>query len=96
MQIRWSPDACTGLLAIAQHIQQDDREAAVRVVKTIYDSAINLNVFPQRGRKGRVAGTRELPLPPLAFIIVYRVLSEAVEIVNIIHGAQLWPKAPTS
>jgi len=40
---------------------------------------------------GRVEGTRELPLPPLPFVIVYRVLPEAVEISNIIHGAQRWP-----
>ena len=36
-------------------------------------------------------GTRELPLPPLPFIVVYRTLSYAVEIANIIHGAQRWP-----
>ena len=37
--------------------------------------------------------TRELSLPPLPFIVVYRVLErvEAVEIVNLINGAQRWP-----
>ena len=93
MQIRWSPDAYADLLAIGQHIQRDDPEAALRVVNTLYENAVALNTFPNRGRKGRVAGTRELPLPPLPFIIVYRLLAEAVEIVNIIHGAQLWPRA---
>jgi plasmid stabilization system protein ParE len=36
-----------------------------------------------------------MPLPPLPFIVVYRVLEhlEAVEIVNLIHGAQRWPPA---
>jgi len=38
-----------------------------------------------------VEGTRELPLPPLPFVIVYRVLPEAIEISNIIHGARRWP-----
>jgi len=36
-------------------------------------------------------GTRELLLLPLPFIIVYRVKSDAVEIANIVHGAQRWP-----
>lgn len=35
--------------------------------------------------------TRELVLVPLPFIIVYRVLPSAVEIIRIIHGAQRWP-----
>jgi plasmid stabilization system protein ParE len=56
-------------------IREDDPSAALRTVTTIYDSAAALNTFPNRGRKGRVEGTRELPLPPLPFIIVYRVLA---------------------
>ena len=49
-------------------------------------------MFPYRGRLGRVSGTRELPLPPLPFIVVYRILGlDAVEIVNVIHGSQRWP-----
>jgi toxin ParE1/3/4 len=41
----------------------------------------------------QMEGTRELPLPPLPFIVIYRVLerADAVEIVNVIHGAQRWP-----
>ena len=44
---------------------------------------------------GRVEGTRELPVPPLPFIVVYRVLegADVVEIVNVVHGAQRWPPA---
>lgn len=92
MQVRWSPDAYDDLAAIGDHIRKDDPDAALRVVTTIYESARALKAFPNRGRKGRVKDTRELPLPPLPFIIVYRLLPEAVEIVNIIHGAQRWPR----
>jgi toxin ParE1/3/4 len=93
MLIRWSPEAYEDLAAIGRRIRQDDPAAALRTVTTIYNSAAALKKFPNRGRKGRVEGTRELPLPPLPFIVVYRVLSEAVEITNIIHGAQRWPKS---
>jgi plasmid stabilization system protein ParE len=43
------------------------------------------------GRPGRVAGTRELALAPLPFIVVYRVREYRVEIARILHGAQRWP-----
>jgi plasmid stabilization system protein ParE len=43
------------------------------------------------GRPRRVAGTRELALAPLPFIVVYRVKEDRVEIARILHGAQRWP-----
>ena len=86
-------DAADDLSDIVKYIQKDDREIARRVAKSIYESANALKNFPNRGRIGRVAGTRELPLPRLPLILVYRVHRAALEIVNIIHGAQLWPPA---
>jgi hypothetical protein len=38
-----------------------------------------------------VEGTRELPLPPLPFVVVYRVRKDIVDIANVIPGAQKWP-----
>ena len=86
MQVRWSPEAYEDLAAIGYRIPEDDSEAALQVVTRISDSASGLRTFGHRGGRGRVEGTRELPSPPLPFIIVYRVLSQAV--VSIIHGAR--------
>jgi toxin ParE1/3/4 len=91
MEVRWSPEAADDLAAIVAHIRKEDPDAAQRTAKDIYKRAGALRIFPNRGRQGRVKGTRELPLPPLPFIVVYRVLTHAVEIANIIHGAQRWP-----
>ena len=93
MRVRWSEDAADDLSDIVKYIRKDDREIARQVAKSIYESANALKNLPFRGRTGRVAGTRELPLPPLPFILVYRVSGAALEIVNILHGAQLWPPA---
>ena len=91
MDVRWAPRAADDLERIARYIQQNDPEAAHRVALTIYERAEGLRTSPKSFRPGRVEGTRELALPPLPFIIVYRVLPDAVEIVRIIHGAQRWP-----
>jgi len=91
MNIRWSPAAAENLSRIFDYIRPDNPSAAERVVRTIYDSAGSLESFPYRGRTGRVEGTRELVLPSLPFVIVYRVLDDAVEIAAVIHGAQRWP-----
>ena len=50
---------------------------------------MSLETFSDRGRPGRIDGTRELVRAP--YIIVYRVRSEAVEILRIYHSAQNWP-----
>jgi addiction module RelE/StbE family toxin len=93
MQIRWSPEAAADLDCIVSYISKESPDSAQRVAQSIYDRAGTLASFPRLGRTGRVRGTRELPLTPLPFIVVYRVLEKvgAVEIVSVIHGAQRWP-----
>lgn len=91
MQIRWSPAASEDLFHIIEFIRRENAPAAQRVAKSIYDHVGRLGSFPYLGRQGRVEGTREMPVPPLPFIVVYRVLQEAIEIAGVIHGAQRWP-----
>lgn len=91
MTIRWSPEAAHDFAGIVEYIHQQNPSAADRVAHSIYDSVTSLSFFPTRGRQGRVTGTRELVLPSLPFIVVYRVQSDAVEIVRVLHGAQRWP-----
>ena len=91
MQLRWSPKAADDLASIVLYIRQNNPVAAQRVAGEIYDRITRLAAFPNLGRTGRVSGTREFPLTPLPFIVIYRVLQDTVEIVAILHGAQRWP-----
>jgi toxin ParE1/3/4 len=52
---------------------------------------MGLEMFPNRGRVGRIAGTRELVFAPLPYIAVYRVNDKVAEILRIYHSAQNWP-----
>jgi toxin ParE1/3/4 len=91
MQVRWSPAAAEDFFRIIEYIRQENPLAAQRIARTVYESAGSLKSFPYKGRAGRVEGTRELPLPPLPFVVVYRLVRDIVEIANVIHGAQKWP-----
>jgi toxin ParE1/3/4 len=91
MEVRWSPEAADDLEGIVIRIRRDNPPAARRIADAMYQRCAGLQLFPNRGRRGRVAGTRELVLAPLPFIIVYRVKAEAVEIARIYHSAQNWP-----
>ena len=44
-------------------------------------------------RASRVPGTREAVVHP-NYILIYRVVSDAVEIVNVIHSRQQYPPEP--
>jgi toxin ParE1/3/4 len=91
MEIRWSPEAAEDLEHIVDRIRRDNPEAARQVAEIIYSRCASLENFPDRGRIGRIPGTRELVFAPLPYIVVYRVKPSAVEIVRIYHGAQIWP-----
>jgi toxin ParE1/3/4 len=91
MQVRWSTAASQDLFQIIEYIRRENAPAAQRVAKAIYDNISSLSLFPHRGRVGRVEGTRELPVPSLPFLVIYRVTHEAIEIAGVIHGAQRWP-----
>jgi toxin ParE1/3/4 len=82
---------CRRLFHIIEYIRRDSPQAAQRAAKAIYEGASSLTHFPHKGTVGRVEGTPELLLPSLPFILVYRIAKDAVEIANVIHGAQKYP-----
>jgi toxin ParE1/3/4 len=91
MRLRWTTPATNDLYDIVQHIQRDNPGAASDVAQTIYGGCSTLENFPHLGRKGRIAGTRELVFSGLPYIVVYRVVDPVIEILRIYHGAQDWP-----
>ena len=90
--IRWTPEAAEDLRIIHEYIGADSPAAAVRTVTTIYDSCEGLLHFPRKGRVGNTPGTREFALSPLPYILIYQVTDDAVEILQIRHGAQDWKR----
>ncbi|MEO5336194.1 MAG: type II toxin-antitoxin system RelE/ParE family toxin [Magnetospirillum sp. WYHS-4] len=67
--------------------------AAARLDERIRDSVASLAEFPNRGRPGRIVGTRELVMSDLPYIVVYRVTFDQLWILRIMHGARSLPEA---
>ena len=92
MLVRWTKPAARDLTQICDYIEEKASPAAARrVALSIYESVAALAKFPEQGRIGRKPGTRELVLSGLAYLSIYRVRGEAVEILRILHGARKWP-----
>ena len=82
------PEAIAHLDDIEAYISDHDPAAARRVVRAIRERAEILAGQPRMGREGRLAGTRELILAPLPYIVVYRVTEARVEVLAVVSGAR--------
>ncbi|MBI4906806.1 MAG: type II toxin-antitoxin system RelE/ParE family toxin [Acidobacteria bacterium] len=92
MLVRWTSPAADDLTRICDYTEERFGAAqARRAAMAIYDAADSLTDMPHRGRTGRKPGTRELTVFGLPFVVIYRVGSEALEIVRILHRARQWP-----
>ena len=92
MKLVWSPYALLDRDAIFSHIEVDNPRAAVHVDERIVAAVRRLIEFPESGRPGRIAGTRELVIPRTPYIAAYLVSLETVRILRVLHGAQIWPE----
>ena len=92
MRVRWTPEAADDLERICDYTASTDTERARRIAQTVAEGIASLRAFPNRGRPGRIDGTRELIFAPLPFVVVYEVHNE-VQVLRVLHGAQRWPPA---
>lgn len=88
MRIRWTPAAAEDLEHIKDYLTEHLPQFAQSTVLELYETIRSLKMWPSRGRIGREEGTRELVVPRLPYIVVYRVKEQAVEVLHIYHGAQ--------
>jgi addiction module RelE/StbE family toxin len=90
--LKWTKRALRRLDQIGATIAKDNINAAASVVARSVTSVDALADHPALGRIGRVAGTRELVITALPYIIPYRVKETTIEIVTVLHAAQKWPE----
>ena len=90
MQIIWTPEALQDRIVIWEYIVADNPLAAVKMDALFSHAANQLSLYPEMGRIGDVAGTREL-IPHESYRLIYEVKQSEVWILALIHTAQQWP-----
>jgi toxin ParE1/3/4 len=91
VRLVWAQHALADRDDIFKHIEADNPRAAVNVDDQIVAALRRLLDFPESGRPGRIAGTRELVIPRTPYIVAYLVTADRIRILRILHGAQVWP-----
>lgn len=91
MKLRWLRSGSESLRRQQAYIAADNPDAARRIGRRIRQAVLRLATFPYSGSLGSVPQTRELVVPGLPYLIVYRVREETVEILRVFHAARNWP-----
>jgi addiction module RelE/StbE family toxin len=92
LEVRWSELAKADRNHIFDYIDADNPAAAISVDERIWAAISGLQRFPEKGRPGRIQGTRELVLTGTPYLAAYMIKGEVVFVLRVFHGAQRWPR----
>ena len=90
LKLVWRARALSDLETILSYIADRNLAAADGLLETIETCTERLPEHPFLYRVGRVEGTREAVVHP-NYIVIYRVGTDLVEIVNVVHARQQYP-----
>ncbi|MHB0704117.1 type II toxin-antitoxin system RelE/ParE family toxin [Roseomonas mucosa] len=96
MIVRYTRQALADLDAARDYIGLDNPTAAAALAARLRDAIEGLKQFPERGRPGRVPGTRELVVPRTPFVVPYRIAGREIQVIAVLHGARAWPPGSES
>jgi len=92
LKLRITPKAYSDLEGILEYLEPRNPAAAEGLVERILDVTRGLEEMPERGRPGRVSGTRELVVTATNYLVAYRIHDESIEVLRVLHGRQRWPR----
>lgn len=90
LKLIWRETALNDLDRIILYIGSRNYPAALRLQMLMEDCAERLTHHPYLHRRGRIPETREAVVHP-NYVMVYRVGSDAVEVLNVVHSRQQYP-----
>lgn len=90
LPIRWNARALDKLDELIAYIAARNPTAADQLLERIEAAVLPASDHPYLYRSGRVSGTREIIAHP-NYIVVYRVLSDSIQVLNVLHAHQRYP-----
>jgi toxin ParE1/3/4 len=95
LEVKWSPEAIEDLESIAAYIARDSDFYARSVVSEILSLSRRIGAFPYIGRMVPEIGAEEVRERFVySYRLIYRIQSEQVLIVAVIHGKRLLEDVP--
>ena len=89
-KIVWSPLAREQVRELVAYIADYDATAAGNLRRRLEEVVQPLAEHPYMFRPGRVPGTREI-VAHANYLIVYRVLSDEIDITSVVHARREYP-----
>ena len=90
MRVVWTPEAVQDRLDIWDYIASDNPFAASQMDELFSHAATRLAEHPNLGKRGTIAGTREL-IPHESYRLVYEIKQETVWVLTLVSSARQWP-----
>ena len=88
--LRWEAEARRQYRDSLTYIAAQNPVAAAKLATEITRKLELLAQFPDFGRKGRVARTRELVVHP-NYVVIYVVRKNTIDLIRVLHARQQYP-----
>ena len=90
LSIQWTESASEDLDGIADYLLGESLplETVEEYVKRIFTAPEHLATLPGAGKPGRVPNTREWLVKDIPYALIYRMLSDRVQILRFMHSLQ--------
>ena len=95
-KVKWTTPAQASLKDIESYIARDNPIASKKIVKTLLDLVDSLETSPLMGVGGKKPNTRELVSSKYPYIVIYRVQTGFIQILNVIHTRRQYPPIKAS
>ena len=87
--LQYSTPARADLEQIIQFGIREQLPNSGKFVRSIQSRIAVLATHSESGRAGRVIGTREWVLTGTPYIVVHRISGNAIQVLRVLHGAQI-------